>query len=649
MVGLRRGCLLGKLLAGLVTSLLVGLNPGEVSGVRSGDNSIELLEGLERDEAEDYEPLLADLEAVRIDLNRASVDEVLALPALSQGEARSIVAYRKQKGAFRSTEELRVAGLVEPRHLEAIAPYVRVASPKTPVEVSLTSRSRVVLKSANAAGGFGDPSFAALKLYHSTTLRLGERAQAAFLTDKDHGEGSLGDFVAGYVDVRDVVGIDRVVAGDFRPGFGQGLLFGRFPRMGVSPVKQSPSRQLGYRSAAENGALRGLLVARSVGCVEITLLYSRTRRDARKNAQGAIETLLDTGLHVTESEKAAEDVLSERSVAGRLLWRAGLSTKLGATLAAHRFDPSLGPGDWEKEHFAFRGGRQTLFGLDWDVSVQHFNGFGEIAVSSKTGYGLVAGVLCEEKPVTLRLLARTYTPGFYAPYGTSFSSGDNANERGVYTEVEWRLTPRARMTLFLDQHRRPWRTYSIPVPVVGSSSGGTIEYRPHRGLTASLKLGSRNSQESASSEGGLLDKHAEYWHVDLRWLPDERLAVHGRVARSAVSFQHTVSSEQGALLFGDLRIALSESFTVDARLTFFDTDSYASRIYQFEDDLKGIFASRPMYGCGKRWYVILRGKLGPYELSAKYSRQHVLPTGEPKSSERPLVESLLGVQVDIDL
>ncbi|MFN0157897.1 MAG: hypothetical protein ACKVRP_07480 [Bacteroidota bacterium] len=79
-------------------------------------------------------------------------------------------------------------------------------------------------------------------------------------------------------------------------------------------------------------------------------------------------------------------------------------------------------------------------------------------------------------------------------------------------------------------------------------------------------------------------------------------------------------SENGYLLFQELRYRTSESLTLEFRMVFFETDSYDSRLYEFENDLRGVFSNPALYGSGRRWYVLARYKVNHVlALSMKYA------------------------------
>src|SRR5699024_8300054 len=81
-----------------------------------------------------------------------------------------------------------------------------------------------------------------------------------------------------------------------------------------------------------------------------------------------------------------------------------------------------------------------------------------------------------------------------------------------------------------------------------------------------------------------------------------RLRTRAEWIRSRQAGQEAAS---GYVLYHDLRLLLFDNLKVDARITVFDTDSYASRVYQFENDLLYVFGSQVLFDRGQRMYLLI--------------------------------------------
>jgi hypothetical protein len=109
----------------------------------------------------------------------------------------------------------------------------------------------------------------------------------------------------------------------------------------------------------------------------------------------------------------------------------------------------------------------------------------------------------------------------------------------------------------------------------------------------------------------------------------------------------------GLLLYQDLRWKPTPQLSVSSRLAFFDTDSYDTRIYEFESELRGSVSNPALYGKGRRWYVTVGYTL--FEgvgFSAKCSQTYrddlkVIGSGPDQIDGN--VESRLTAQIDIRL
>ena len=80
------------------------------------------------------------------------------------------------------------------------------------------------------------------------------------------------------------------------------------------------------------------------------------------------------------------------------------------------------------------------------------------------------------------------------------------------------------------------------------------------------------------------------------------------------------NQESGFLTFQDVQYKPYNNLTVYSRIIFFQTDSFNSRIYEFENDLRGVMTNIPLFGKGMKWYLVVKYSfLNIFTLSLKYS------------------------------
>jgi hypothetical protein len=77
------------------------------------------------------------------------------------------------------------------------------------------------------------------------------------------------------------------------------------------------------------------------------------------------------------------------------------------------------------------------------------------------------------------------------------------------------------------------------------------------------------------------------------------------------------SAGSGFLTFADFRY--SKNYIFEGRLIFYETESWNSRVYEYENDLPGKFTIKQLYGSGKRFYIMLGEKILPFEIYLKWS------------------------------
>lgn len=78
----------------------------------------------------------ADGEAVVVNLNTASAEELQLLPGVGEARARAILEARESRGGFRTVDDLLVVKGIGPANLERIRPHARTEGPTKVGEVT---------------------------------------------------------------------------------------------------------------------------------------------------------------------------------------------------------------------------------------------------------------------------------------------------------------------------------------------------------------------------------------------------------------------------------------------------------------------------------------------------------------------------------
>lgn len=66
-----------------------------------------------------------------VNVNTATAEELTALPGIGEKRAQAILETRKEKGGFKSVDELMEVKGIGPANLEKLRPYLRVSSDAT--------------------------------------------------------------------------------------------------------------------------------------------------------------------------------------------------------------------------------------------------------------------------------------------------------------------------------------------------------------------------------------------------------------------------------------------------------------------------------------------------------------------------------------
>lgn len=635
------------------------------------EQSIEMLsENLESDNI-DFQTLFDILSIYYekpINLNYKGVkDDLLQLGLLSENQIESLLDHIDKNGNLISIYELQAVPGFDLQTIRNIMPFVTVNSEfysphtgakelfKNATNELFVRYSRVLeeqsgfadisdsnwLKSPNSHY-LGDPGrlYVRYRFKYLTNLSIG------FTMEKDQGESFFGnsraeelfgikpkkgfDYYSAHFFIKDVGKIRALALGDFQAQFGQGLTFWSGLAFGKSAniltAKKNPRGLRPYTSADENLFLRGAGITMGIGeKFEFTAFGSRKKIDANisaisDTADNNIESITitsfqATGSHATISELEDKDAIQETIGGGHFSFKTR-KANIGFTGVHTIYGGNINRDLQPYSQFQFNSNTSTLLGVDYNFIYKNFNFFGEGARSQNGGLGLISGVMASLNPTfTFTAIYRNYSKDFQNLKTTAFAESSLAtNEKGIFFGLDGKINKNWTISAYMDQFKYPWLKYQINAPNASGYDGILqLRYKPSRSLDMYARFRSRNKPYNTDFEVSdipfVTEIHQNYYRFNVIYQVSKAVRLQSRV--EYITYQRGGSAmEDGFMVFQDINVKpLSSPFSFSFRYALFDTDSYNSRLYAYENDVLYYFTIPAYYNRGTRMYLTARYKI----------------------------------------
>lgn len=598
----------------------------------------------------------------KLNLNIATPEDLQFFPFLTALHCSRFFQYKIITGPLTSIYELQAIPGWDIEVIRQLLPYVYVAevtSVKTELwkrfksgDQSLLLRTGIVLepsvgflrKSESGSNSYYPGSRE--KILFRYKYQYGTKLQYGITAEKDPGEQWFKgaqrngfDFYSFHFFLRQIKSIQTLAIGDYTVNMGQGLIqwqslaFGK--SVDVLQVKRQAEVIRPYNSSGENLFNRGAAVTVRKQHLELSCFYSERKPDGNLAydsllQEQVITSFLTTGYHRTLSEQ--QDRNQVRLISGGTVFRyrqPRFSFSVNALYS--QFNKIFHKSPEPYNFYSFRGRSFLNAGFDWSCTFRNLHWFGEWAAHKGRYHAIVSGLLISvASSFDISAVYRNLQPGYQTLYGNAFTESTlPSNEQGIFIGMVFRLHPALKLEAYADVFRFPWLRYGIHAPSDGSEYVLQLTHKPSK----QTELYVRCKRESKLQN----------------WINGEQpIPVTETILRNSVRFhfQHTINRnivvrhriellqhqsatepvQNGYLTFFDLFYKSPKTaFSTNGRILYFDTDSYTSGIYAYENDLLYSFSVPVFYNKGFKYYFNFSYHLGKRILvNLRWSRMRLL-------------------------
>jgi hypothetical protein len=225
---------------------------------------------------------------------------------------------------------------------------------------------------------------------------------------------------------------------------------------------------------------------------------------------------------------------------------------------------------------------------------------------------MVHGAMLSLDPnASVGVLYRNYGRGYQTFYNAGFSEGSNTqNERGLYVGGKFKLAKSWSLNGYIDLFQFPWMKYLVDAPSHGHEILIQPSYKPNKIFEVygrfRQQIRQRNSRVADETVTGIEDILQRNYRLNVSYVVNEFFTLKSRVEYVTIN-RASNTPEKGMLFTQDL-LYKPKGFPIDLALRYalFDTDSYDTRLYSFENNALYVFAVPAYYYQGNRAYILLR-------------------------------------------
>jgi hypothetical protein len=599
-----------------------------------------------------------------INLNSATFSELKELTLLNDMQIDALLGHIRQNRKLIAYEELQTIEGFDAEIIQRILPYVVIsdyaAEPKISWKKILTDgksnlflRYQQVLEKQKGYERSGSIPYTDSKWYPGSPEKyylryrytLPNRLRAGFTAEKDAGETFFNsdtlkrgfDFYSAHIFYYGKNIVRRIAVGDYQVQYGQGLVLWSGLAFGksadVAGVQKSARGILPYTSVDENIFMRGGAVSLGVNNLSADFFYSAKNIDGSVSAADTlgqefiILTIQETGYHRTYKEMLTKHAIEQKMFGGHVQY-SGSKLNIGITGYRTELNTPLLRISKPYNQFQFSGIRNSNYGINYSYLWKNISFFGETGKSESGGIATINGALMAlDKNVSAAVVNRHYEKNYVALLGNALGENTlNANENGTYFSLHVKPVRVFALSVYFDRFNFPWLRYLANAPGRGYDILSQATFTPSKIFEAYVRYRERskptNEPGNANPIDELRDAVQKNYRINIRYKYSADLVLSSRM--EWVNYRKEGSNaEYGFMISQEAALKVSRKISCSAEYILFDTDSYNTRIYAYENDVLYAYTIPFYYYRGSRYVLNVHYKLsGHFDFWIRFSRTH---------------------------
>ncbi len=589
-----------------------------------------------------------------VPINKAGREELESLLVLNDFQIKSLQQYIQENGPILSPYELQFVYGFDRHTAELILPFITFSEQdlkkrkpiKKPLKYgkhSLFLRAGRILETPEGFLELPDSVLTAnpnktflgspWRFYTRYGFNYKDKLAFGFTAEKDPGEpffsqsNSKGyDFYSGFIRLKNIWKIKTLVIGDYEPTFGQGLTiwsglnFGKSNEVLLVEKRRNEIRK--YSSTNENQFFRGLATTIDLGIPEISIFVSSKKIDANvmewdslSHKPLSVSSIYGPGIHGIPSQIEDKKALDETLYGFNLTlnknrWHIGIS------MLNYNYSAPLILSDQIYKQYDFQGRGGSKIGTDYRFSLKKGMLYGE--VSHNPGYGwafLQGGMFQLHELWSVSFIYRNYSKDFHPVYSNAFGeNSENKNETGFYFGTRFHPFRKLSFSGYIDIFSFPWLKWQVSSPSKGWEYFIQADLMLSNELNMQFRFQEERKEENIQDDSPMIktgNKSRLKARYQISYSVSPSLMLRNRIEWAR--FNKGIIDEQGYLIYQDIIYHL-QKFPLDLtfRFALFDTDSWNTRIYAYENDVLYAFSIPPYYGKGIRSYLMLHSSISSH-------------------------------------